>query len=158
MLFWYREVLSKYADFSGRARRREFWMFHLANLVIVLPVLVLGVVSAEMLGEGSGLVVTWGLYAFYGIYVLAMFIPQLAVSVRRLHDLGKSGWWMLLTFVPFGSWVLLVFFVQDGTDGDNVYGPDPKGFADLRKRVDELAGESYFSDNVYEQSARYRAI
>ncbi|MEM8601504.1 MAG: DUF805 domain-containing protein [Bacteroidota bacterium] len=158
MFFWYREVLLKYADFSGRARRREFWMFYLANIVIAFPILFGGVAIGMMLGNDAVLMMVGGLQLLYLVYALAMFIPQLAVSVRRLHDTGRSGWWMLISFVPFGSLILLVLFAQEGIDGDNVYGPDPKSFGDLDARVDDLGDESFYSDNIYAQSARYRAL
>ncbi|MEL6612993.1 MAG: DUF805 domain-containing protein [Bacteroidota bacterium] len=158
MFFWYREVLYKYADFSGRARRREYWMFTLANVAIVLPLLVVGVILSSLLTEAHAAFVFSGMYALYALYILATLIPQLAVSVRRLHDTGKSGWWMLLAMVPLGSWVLLFFFVQEGDDRDNAYGADPKGFADLSARVDDLARDSFYSENIYAQSARSRAI
>ena len=110
---WYLAVLKKYADFSGRARRKEFWMFVLFNFIIAV---VLGVVDS-MIG-----VPVLGL-----IYTLGVLIPSLAVGARRLHDIGKTGWWQLIAFVPFiGVIVLIIFFVMDSNPGDNQYGPNPK--------------------------------
>jgi uncharacterized membrane protein YhaH (DUF805 family) len=110
---WYLAVLKKYADFSGRARRKEFWMFVLFNFIIAV---VLGVVDS-MIG-----VPVLGL-----IYTLGVLIPSLAVGARRLHDIGKTGWWQLIAFVPFiGIIVLIIFFVMDSNPGDNQYGPNPK--------------------------------
>ena len=117
---WYLTVLKKYADFSGRARRIEFWMFSLINLVILVGLMLIdGVLGFEIGDEDLGLLST--------VYVLAVLIPSLAVNVRRLHDTDRSGWWLLLGFVPLiGDIVLLIFFVLDSTPGDNRFGPNPK--------------------------------
>jgi uncharacterized membrane protein YhaH (DUF805 family) len=120
---WYLEVLKKYAVFSGRARRREYWLFFLFNVLIsvVLTVLdsVTGTYSAHI---GVGLL--------SGIYTLAVLIPGIAVSVRRLHDTNRTGWWLLIGLVPLiGIIVLLIFMVQDSQQGDNQYGPNPKAAA-----------------------------
>ena len=117
---WYLEVLKKYADFSGRARRKEYWFFTLFN-VIVSIVLTLGDALIGTFSEEAGL----GLLS--GLYSLAVFIPGLAVTVRRLHDTDHSGWWMLISFVPcVGFIILLVFLLTDSTPGHNQYGPSPK--------------------------------
>jgi uncharacterized membrane protein YhaH (DUF805 family) len=110
---WYLAVLKKYAVFSGRARRKEFWMFVLINFIVAVA---LGVVDM-MLGT-----------VFLGfIYALATIIPSLAVGARRLHDIGRTGWWQLIGLVPLiGLIVLIVFFVTDSNPGDNQYGPNPK--------------------------------
>ena len=114
---WYLEALKKYAVFSGRARRTEYWMFMLFN---VIAGIILGIVDA-ILGTGGVL---------GAIYALAVLIPGLAVSVRRLHDTSRSGWWLLIAFVPIvGAIVLLVFSLQDSTPGPNAYGPNPKEVA-----------------------------
>jgi len=117
---WYMEVLRKYFVFNGRARRKEYWMFYLFNLLISIGLLIvdnlIGTFSAE---SGFGLLST--------IYGLAVLIPGLAVCVRRLHDTGRSGWWILIALVPFvGPIVLLVFMVLDSEAGTNAYGPNPK--------------------------------
>ena len=106
--------LSKYATFSGRAARSEFWWFALFTLIV-------NVVSNMI----QAIVGDW--FAFVGLLVaLALLLPSIAVAVRRLHDLDKSGWWYLLVFVPLiGFLVLLYFFVQRGTEGQNQYGADP---------------------------------
>ncbi len=118
---WYLEVLKKYAVFDGRARRKEYWMFTLFNILIAFALGVVdvmaGTVSAEALG--MGLLGT--------LYSLAVLLPGLAVSVRRLHDVGKSGWWLFIILVPFvGAIVLFVFSVTDSDPQTNGYGPNPK--------------------------------
>ena len=111
---WYLGVLKKYADFSGRARRKEFWMFVLFNFVIAI---VLGVVDWMI-----------GMPVLGVIYALGVLVPSIAVGARRLHDIGKSGWWQLVGLVPLiGMIVLIIFFVMDSNPGDNQYGPNPKG-------------------------------
>jgi uncharacterized membrane protein YhaH (DUF805 family) len=111
---WYVEVLKKYAVFSGRARRKEYWMFFLFNIIIAF---VLGFI--EGLAGSSGLI---GIF-----YSLAVLFPGIAVSVRRLHDTDRSGWWLLIGLVPIvGAIVLLVFMVFDSQSGQNQYGEYPK--------------------------------
>jgi len=111
---WYITVLKKYAVFSGRARRTEFWMFVLINLVISLA-----------LGFIEGMVGSPGIVGM--LYSLAVLIPGIAVSVRRLHDTGRTGWWLLLSFIPLiGAIVLIVFMAQDGNSNDNGFGANPK--------------------------------
>ena len=111
---WYMQALKKYAVFAGRARRKEFWMFF---LVYVLIVVVLSVVE-WMIGLPGIL---------SGIYSLVLLIPSIAVTVRRLHDTGRTGWWWWIGFVPvIGIIVLLVFMALEGEPGQNRYGPDPK--------------------------------
>jgi uncharacterized membrane protein YhaH (DUF805 family) len=120
---WYLEVLKKYAVFSGRARRAEYWYFVLFNLIVVI---VLSGIDA-LLGTFN---VVQGVGLLSGIYSLAVLIPTLAVTVRRLHDIDRTGWWILINLIPLvGTIVLLVFAVTDGTPGSNRYGPNPKGTA-----------------------------
>lgn len=126
-MHWYLDVLKKYATFDGRATRSEFWMFILINtLIMVIPFLLIGFLGAGT-GEPSDTVATiLGLWLiFVIIYAIAVFIPTLAVTTRRLHDGGNSGWWQLLNFVPLGGIVLLIFEVLPGTRGPNKYGEDP---------------------------------
>lgn len=108
-------VLSKYADFSGRARRSEYWFFYLA---IFLTYLVGFVVMSIVETLGALLLI---------VLLLGAIFPTLAVGVRRLHDTGKTGWLMLIGLIPFGGIVLIVLFALDSTPGDNTYGPNPKG-------------------------------
>ncbi|MCP3941333.1 MAG: DUF805 domain-containing protein [Desulfobacteraceae bacterium] len=111
---WYFEVLKKYALFNGRARREEYWMFFLINIIIMFVLLLLG------LGGGS-------LAILSTLYSLAVTIPGIAVSARRLHDINRSGWWMFISLVPvIGAIILLVFTVQDSQPGENRYGQNPK--------------------------------
>lgn len=113
---WYLSVLKNYAEFSGRARRKEYWMFMLFNIIVTC---IIAVIDSAM-----GTVILGALYA------LAVFIPSIGVSIRRLHDTNRSGWWLLIAFLPLiGSLVLLVFFVLEGTAGENSHGVDPKQVA-----------------------------
>jgi len=118
---WYLEVLKKYTVFTGRAERQEFWYFILFNIIVTIVLTALdGVTGTYSTQTGMGLL--------SGIYTLAVFLPSLAVSIRRLHDTNRSGWWILLSFIPLlGAIVLIVFFAQEGFPGDNQYGSDPKG-------------------------------
>jgi uncharacterized membrane protein YhaH (DUF805 family) len=117
---WYLEVLKKYAEFNGRARRKEYWIFFLISTVISI---ILAVIDsfAGTISEEAGL----GLLS--GIYALAVLIPGLSVTVRRLHDTDRSGWWILIGLIPIiGGIALLIFMVLDSTPGGNQYGPNPK--------------------------------
>ena len=117
---WYLEVLKKYAVFKGRARRKEYWYFTLCNIIISI---VLGYVDSKVGTFGAKA----GIGILGAVYSLAVFIPSLAVFVRRLHDIGKSGWWFFLGLVPcVGPLILLYFMVKDSADGENQYGPNPK--------------------------------
>ena len=117
---WYLKVLKQYADFSGRARRKEYWMFVLFNMIFAIVAMILDNVlgiAMEEIGYGP----------LYGLYALAMLIPGLAVAVRRLHDVGKSGWMILIALIPLiGSIWLLVLMVTDSNAGENQYGQNPK--------------------------------
>ncbi|AIZ44038.1 membrane protein [Deinococcus radiopugnans] len=128
----YLKVLrTHYADFSGRTRRREYWLFTLVNTVIsfvlALPFLLSSAAASADGGAGSLSGLALGSTVLASIYTLAVFVPSLAVVVRRLHDTGKSGWWYLLSFIPLGSLAVLVFLLLDGEPGANKWGPNPKG-------------------------------
>lgn len=111
-------VLGNYATFEGRARRSEYWYWTLA---VVLAEVVILILSA--LNKSVGQVL-------YVVLILAVLVPSLAVTVRRLHDTGRSGWWILVGLIPFiGAIILIVFAVQDSQPGANEYGPSPKGDA-----------------------------
>ena len=112
---WYLEVLKKYAVFEGRARRKEYWYFTLFNAIFMALSLLISLVLFDFT-----FILVW-------IYILATMIPGLAVSVRRLHDTGRSGWLYLLFLIPLvGTILWLVFMAEDGTPGENQYGPNPK--------------------------------
>lgn len=117
---WYLQVLKKYAEFSGRARRTEYWMFVLFNFIFMVAAIILDNIVGTAIDEfGYGL--------FYFLYILALLIPNLAVCVRRLHDVGKSGWMMLIALIPLvGAIWLLVLVFTDSNPGDNEYGVNPK--------------------------------
>jgi uncharacterized membrane protein YhaH (DUF805 family) len=117
---WYLKVLKQYADFNGRARRKEYWMFVLFNVIfLAVAVLLDNILGTAIKGVGYGL--------FYILYALAIIIPSLAVAVRRLHDVGKSGWMILIGLIPLiGAIWLLVLYVTDSVPGENEYGPNPK--------------------------------
>lgn len=110
---WYLKVLKNYVGFEGRARRTEYWVFALFQLLIFV---VLAIIS-RLIGNSI----------LYTIYALATFLPGLAVAVRRLHDTDRSGWWLLIGLIPVvGGIVLLVFMLLESTPGTNQYGPSPK--------------------------------
>lgn len=120
---WYLGVLKQYAVFKGRARRKEYWFFILFNLIASLLLTLVDFMTGSLDAElGMGLL--------SGLYSLAVLIPSLAVTVRRLHDTGRTGWWLLIGLIPLiGALVLLVFMLLDSQPGDNEYGANPKGVA-----------------------------
>ena len=116
---WAKRPIQKYADFVGRAPRAEYWWFYLLIMVGYLVAMVLD----SLVGTG-GMAGPYGLLMI--LFGLAVLVPTIAVSIRRLHDTDRSGWWLLIGLIPLvGAIVLLVFFVTEGTKGDNQYGPDP---------------------------------
>ena len=117
---WYLEVLKKYAVFEGRAGRKEYWFFILFNILISMALGYVDWLTGNINPET-------GLGILSGIYALGVMIPGMAVSVRRLHDTDRSGWWLLITFVPvIGAIVFLYFMVLDSNPETNEYGPFPK--------------------------------
>lgn len=117
---WYLEVLKKYAVFNGRARRKEYWYFALFNVIISIVLLVIDVVTGSFSAE-------IGMGVLGGIYGLAVLIPAIAVTVRRLHDTNHSGWWYFIILIPLiGVIILLVFLFRDSEPGENRYGTNPK--------------------------------
>ena len=112
---WYLAVMRKYAVFSGRARRKEYWMFFLFNTLIALAIGFVTGLLGGLLGMGTSLG-----SAANGLYSLAVLVPGIAVGVRRLHDSGRSGWWLLLPLVN------LILLCYDSQANDNEYGPNPK--------------------------------
>lgn len=117
---WYLKVMRQYTDFNGRAGRQEYWMFTLFNVIFSIAAMVLD----NVLGLAYGEIGYGPLYLVYGLVAL---IPGLAVTVRRLHDIGKSGWMLLVIVIPIvGAIWLLVLLVTDSKPGENEYGPNPK--------------------------------
>lgn len=117
---YYLKALHNYATFNGRSRRSEYWYFVLFNIIFALVAIVLDNVLGIAMKE-----VPYG--PIYGLYTLAVFIPGLAVSVRRLHDVGKSGWFFFIILIPLiGSIWLIVLMATDGDIGENKYGANPK--------------------------------
>lgn len=111
---WYLKVLKQYADFNGRARRQEYWMFVVFNIIFSI-----------IAGALDAAIGTWG--AIGGLYGLAVLIPSIAVSVRRLHDIGKSGWMLLVGFIPVIGFIwLIILLATDSISGSNQYGDNPK--------------------------------
>ena len=123
---WMLLPLKRYSDFHGRSRRREFWMFMLVYIIMSAPLIALNpILGVSGVGKASGLgaLVYWLHFAL----IAFLFIPNLAVQARRFHDIGWSGWCVLLNFIPYvGVFIVLVFMVFDGKRGPNRYGPDPK--------------------------------
>lgn len=117
---WYLEVLKKYAVFGGRAQRKEYWIFLLVNILVMV---ILTVIEAGMgLRDAKS-----GYGPLSLLYSLAFLCPGIGVTVRRLHDTGHSAWWFLIALVPIvGTVILLVFLARDGQPGENQYGPNPK--------------------------------
>lgn len=121
--WWKKVVLNNYANFSGRARRAELWYYILGNFIILVPFYILGIIGIT---NEMGALSTLG-FTVYGIVILGTFIPGLAVAVRRLHDLNKSGWYYFIFLIPLvGSIILLVWFFTEGNRYTNNYGEDPK--------------------------------
>ncbi|MDB5051425.1 MAG: aminopeptidase [Fibrobacteres bacterium] len=117
---WYLTVMKNYVGFSGRARRKEYWMFCLFNMgFVILAVLLDNILGTAIKGVGYGL--------FYFLYALAVLLPSLAVGVRRLHDVGKSGWFLLIGLIPIigGIWILILL-CTDGNAAENKYGLNVK--------------------------------
>jgi uncharacterized membrane protein YhaH (DUF805 family) len=121
---WYLGVLKKYAVFSGRARRKEYWFFFLFSMIVTIALVVLDIATEGLSPEA-------GMGSFSGIYTLAVLLPGLAVTVRRLHDTERTGWWLFIALIPLiGAIVLFVFILLDGKPGENKYGEYPKEIAD----------------------------
>ncbi|TLD69624.1 DUF805 domain-containing protein [Phragmitibacter flavus] len=112
---WYISVLKKFAVFDGRARRKEYWMFTLFNIIAIVLLMIV-----------EGIIGTGGILGF--VYMLAVILPSIGVSIRRLHDTNRSGWFLLFVLIPFiGGFIVLYFMILDGTPGANKFGENPKG-------------------------------
>lgn len=126
-------MFQNYSNFSGRARRSEYWYFRLATAVIFFVFIALAIIVSIIGGGFLGFPVAIGLIALYSLIAL---IPSLAVTVRRMHDLGKSGWNVLISFIPLvGPIWFLVLLATEGEHGENYYGPDPKS---TMEEIDEI--------------------
>ncbi|WP_299075097.1 DUF805 domain-containing protein [uncultured Paraglaciecola sp.] len=117
---WYMEALKKYAQFGGRSRRKEYWLFVLFNMIFSIALTFIdafiGTLNLEL-----------GLGLLSSTYGLAVFIPSIAVGFRRLHDTGRSAWWFLLFLIPLIGWLVILFYlVQDSQEEENQYGVSPK--------------------------------
>jgi uncharacterized membrane protein YhaH (DUF805 family) len=114
---WAIMPLKRYAEFSGRTRRKEYWLFLLLTIGLGI---VAGIIDRALLGATAYGPVTAILY-------LGLLVPSIAVSIRRLHDTDRSGWWLLIALIPLvGAIILIVFYATDGTKGSNRFGADPK--------------------------------
>ena len=157
--------LKHYADFNGRARRSEYWFFTLVHSLLVILPIIIGLVmivtaSLTQLHHPASEVPRYGnvgvfIIFIFGLLHLALFIPQLAVSVRRLHDTDKSGFFILIAFIPYvgviGGIVLLVFYCMDSTPGYNQYGPNPKGIGNEEGAWRNPYGQSPYGQPPYGQ-------
>jgi uncharacterized membrane protein YhaH (DUF805 family) len=110
-----RSVLSQYATFSGRARRSEYWFWVLATFLVSI---VAGIIDVII-----------GMQILQYVVILATIVPNLAVGARRLHDIGKSGWWQLIGIIPIVGWIIVIVWFATDSQADNEYGPSPKGLA-----------------------------
>lgn len=125
---WYIEVLRKYAVFHGRARRAEYWSYNGINLILMIGMVVLDVMTGRA---------ALGVNVVLLLYALAVTVPGLAVTVRRLHDTGRSGWWTLVALIPLLGLVVIIILLLDSEAGDNQYGPNPK---DTPSRLEQSLG------------------
>ena len=117
---WNLKCWKQYADFSGRARRKEYWIFSLINYIIIFFLYILQIVMIES--------TLWLIFPIiFFLYAVAVFLPGLAVNIRRLHDIGKSGWWYLIYLIPIiGAIWLTVLMCLDSEPGENQWGENPK--------------------------------
>lgn len=122
---WVLKALKNFADFSGRARRKEYWYFYLATIILIqIFRIIIYIISLEYISYESSLL----LLNFITIINLMLLIPSCAVGARRLHDIGRSGWWQLLWFIPVIGWMVILFFLCKNTSPqNNKWGPPAKG-------------------------------
>lgn len=136
---FYLDVLKKYAVFTGRARRSEYWFFVLFNVIFAGAAMFIDyLLHSNFSFETNGQLISLPYGYVYLLYNLAVIIPGLAVAVRRLHDVGKSGWFILIALIPIiGTIWLLVLLFTDSQVGENKWGPNPKGLGN-HDEIDEL--------------------
>ncbi len=134
MIEWYKTAMfQNYANFNGRARRSEYWYFRLVTTLLFFAFVFLGLMLTAVLGATVGLSIAVGLFF---LYALASIIPSLAVTVRRMHDIGKSGWTILVSLIPLAGPIwMLVLLITEGEYGENYYGADPKS---TTEEIDEI--------------------
>lgn len=119
-MHYYTDALKQYAVFSGRTNRKPFWMFVLLNFLVSVAI---SIVANIIFSTEVAQIVSW-------LYALAILLPSLGIAARRLHDIGKSAWWLLIGLIPLvGAIVLIVFYCLDSQPETNAYGPNPKGVA-----------------------------
>jgi uncharacterized membrane protein YhaH (DUF805 family) len=125
---WYLKVLKDYANFSGRARRQEYWMFVLFNMIFAIVAMILDKIIGSTFKIETAMGAQSLPYGYiYLLYILATLVPSLAVFVRRMHDVGKSGWFIFISLIPLiGAIWLLILLCTAGVQGENEYGADPK--------------------------------
>ncbi|MBA3706392.1 MAG: DUF805 domain-containing protein [Bacteroidetes bacterium] len=128
---WYLQAIKKYTDFFGRAIRKEYWMFTLLNIIFAIATMaldnILGTTEISYAHNGYWWDYGYQYGLFYILYGLFIFIPSIAVTVRRLHDTDRSGWWILIALIPIiGVIWLLILMLMDSQPGSNKYGPSPK--------------------------------
>ena len=117
---WYLKALRNYAVFNGRAQRKEYWFFALFDFMFILLAVMLDSLLFSLLGT------EWLASGIPVVYVLAVLIPRIAVTVRRLHDTDRTAWWILVVLVPYlGGVILMILAALPGSDGTNRFGPDP---------------------------------
>ena len=146
---WYLKVmLENYVNFSGRARRTEYWMFSLFFFIICMALLLLTFLLYAAMGDTVNYTSNeWVNNVIGGLWILffaAHILPGFALTIRRLHDIGKSGWWYLVAFIPYiGSLIIFIFSVMPGQEGVNTWGPDPKiSETSTKQKVPGLGEES----------------
>lgn len=133
--YWKNAFTKNYANFNGRARRSEYWYYTLMNFIIVICLYTM--IGLSIASQLTALSITFGALVF--IFFLATIVPTLSVLVRRLHDVGKSGWFFFVYFIPLAGpiWLLVLLFTN-GEQGENAYGPDPKNQSSMNMNDDAL--------------------
>ena len=146
---WYMEALRKYATFEGRARRKEYWFFALFNFLAILVLTVVDMAVGTFNEQAE-------IGLFGGVYLLAVLVPSIAVTVRRLHDTNRSGWWFLLNFIPvIGSIVIMVFAVLDSQPGGNRSGRIRKASSERARRCRSWSGPTSDAPLASERTFRF---
>ncbi len=137
-------VFENYANFTGRARRSEFWYFTLIKLIIPLILLIPCIILTVIFRNEEFAISFMGIFLMlFFTFEMAMLLPTLAVSARRLHDIGYSGWFQLISFIPGGGIVLLIFFIMDSQPFDNRWGSNPKAISNTIKEIGNNNIEQY---------------